>query len=57
MLPNLAVTVLHVPHLAVTVLYVPSPDGTTVVSAAADETLRFWHIFGYRIREQFESIE
>lgn len=23
-----------------------SPDGTTVVSAAADETLRFWRIFG-----------
>ena len=22
-----------------------SPDGTTVVSAAADETLRFWSIF------------
>ena len=23
-----------------------SPDGTTVVSGAADETLRFWRIFG-----------
>ena len=23
-----------------------SPDGATVVSAAADETLRFWSIFG-----------
>ena len=23
-----------------------SPDGTTVVSAAADETLRFWRCFG-----------
>ena len=22
-----------------------SPDGTTVVSAAADETLRFWKVF------------
>jgi WD40 repeat protein len=22
-----------------------SPDGNTVVSAAADETLRFWNIF------------
>lgn len=22
-----------------------SPDGTTVVSAAADETLRFWEVF------------
>lgn len=27
-------------HMAV------SPDGTTVVSAAADETLRFWRAFG-----------
>jgi cell division cycle protein 20 (cofactor of APC complex) len=24
----------------------PSPDGTSVVSAAADETLRFWNVFG-----------
>ena len=23
-----------------------SPDGCTVVSAAADETLRFWNVFG-----------
>ena len=23
-----------------------SPDGASVVSAAADETLRFWNIFG-----------
>lgn len=23
-----------------------SPDGTSVVSAAADETLRFWRVFG-----------
>jgi len=23
-----------------------SPDGTTMVSAAADETLRFWRCFG-----------
>lgn len=27
-------------HMAV------SPDGDTVVSAAADETLRFWRVFG-----------
>ena len=25
-----------------------SPDGTTIVSAAADETLRFWRILGYQ---------
>lgn len=24
----------------------PSPDGSCIVSAAADETLRFWDIFG-----------
>ena len=23
-----------------------SPDGTTVCTAAADETLRFWNVFG-----------
>lgn len=25
---------------------IQSPDGTTVVSAAGDETLRFWKVFG-----------
>ncbi|CAN7032451.1 unnamed protein product [Brassica rapa subsp. trilocularis] len=24
----------------------PSPDGCTVASAAGDETLRFWNVFG-----------
>lgn len=28
----------------------PSPDGTTVCSAGADETLRFWNVFGGRQR-------
>lgn len=26
--------------------WLQSPDGTSVVSAAADETLRFWRCFG-----------
>ena len=29
-----------------------SPDGTTVVSAAADETLRFWRILGSEAAER-----
>jgi len=29
-----------------------SPDGTTVATAAADETLRFWKVFEHRIRKQ-----
>lgn len=27
-------------------VHTQSPDGTTVVSAAGDETLRFWKVFG-----------
>lgn len=26
--------------------FVQSPDGCTVASAAGDETLRFWNVFG-----------
>ena len=33
-------------HTARVLHMAPSPDGTTVVSAAADETLRFWRILG-----------
>lgn len=28
------------------VLFFQSPDGCTVASAAGDETLRFWNVFG-----------
>lgn len=33
-------------HTARVLHMAQSPDGTTVVSAAADETLRFWRAFG-----------
>lgn len=33
-------------HTARVLHLAQSPDGTTVVSAAADETLRFWKVFG-----------
>ena len=33
-------------HTARVLHFAQSPDGETVVSAAADETLRFWSIFG-----------
>ena len=33
-------------HTARVLHMAASPDGTTVVSAAADETLRFWKILG-----------
>ena len=32
-----------------------SPDGTTVVSAAGDETLRFWRIFDGQRRSPLKS--
>jgi cell division cycle protein 20 (cofactor of APC complex) len=32
-----------------------SPDGSSVVSAAADETLRFWDIFGRPSRSKNQS--
>jgi cell division cycle protein 20 (cofactor of APC complex) len=33
-------------HTARVLHMAQSPDGSSVVSAAADETLRFWQIFG-----------
>ena len=33
-------------HTARVLHMAQSPDGSTVVSAAADETLRFWKVFG-----------
>lgn len=32
-----------------------SPDGTTIVSAAADETLRFWRVFGPADKDRSKS--
>ena len=38
------------------VLYLSaSPDGTTVVTGAGDETLRFWKVFGKRGDEKAGS--
>lgn len=35
------------------VLYLAmNPDGTTIVTGAGDETLRFWNIFPKREKEQ-----
>uniref|UniRef100_A0A0A9FAI3 Cell division cycle protein 20 n=1 Tax=Arundo donax TaxID=35708 RepID=A0A0A9FAI3_ARUDO len=33
-------------HTSRVLFMAQSPDGCTVVSAAADETLRFWNVFG-----------
>ncbi len=33
-------------HTARVLHMVPSPDGAAVVTAGADETLRFWRVFG-----------
>ena len=32
--------------LFLSVCFLQSPDGCTVASAAGDETLRFWNVFG-----------
>ncbi len=38
------------------VLYLAmSPDGTTIVTGAGDETLRFWNVFPKKEKEQKEN--
>ena len=32
-----------------------SPDGTTIVSAGADESIRFWEIFGGSTKADFKA--
>ena len=39
------------------VLYLAmSPDGSTIVTGAGDETLRFWNVFGTNENEQKKSV-
>ena len=33
-----------------------SPDGSTIVTGAGDETLRFWNVFGTNENEQKKSV-
>ena len=43
-------------HTARVLSMAMSPDGTTVVSAAADETLRFWKCFDHDKRDSKASL-
>jgi cell division cycle protein 20 (cofactor of APC complex) len=44
-------------HSARVLSLAQSPDGTTVLSASADETLRFWRIFSKAEKKPADSQE
>ena len=49
--PSMAKVVDLKGHTARILLLLQSPDGTTVASAAADETIRFWNVWPHKDKQ------